>query len=195
MFNGQKKGKRAKLSGPAAPSGPVPTHRLPLIVYSASSDASLKKLLSEYGLSTIGSRSTLIDRHKAFVHAHNAELDSSTPRSIAAIIKQVAEEERQRGLAGAPFKRLTQQPAGASPSSDTLTAGFAALTQSLRARMAQEKKGGPSVWRCVLSTVAGRPFYYNTTTGIGQFDPPDDEYSGTVEEGGNSAALATGLWV
>lgn len=122
----------------------------------------------------------MIARHKAFVHAHNAELDSSNPRPIHVIIAEVMRAEKSRSNA-APLSTVVARPVDTSGPS--MQAGFAALAQSIKARDAVKptvevtqpkpaKAARANDWRCVMSEAAGKPFYFNPVTGIGQFDRP-----------------------
>lgn len=74
--------------------------KLPKLVYHIMKDKPLRKLLSDAGLSAVGRRDQLIDRHKEFTLRVNASIDSGHRPNLAAIAKEVSKLERDRDRAG-----------------------------------------------------------------------------------------------
>ncbi|XP_066999910.2 E3 ubiquitin-protein ligase RAD18 [Anabrus simplex] len=68
---------------------------MPKLVYTLLNDKSLKKKLSEHGLSTAGDRATLINRHRRFTVLYNSECDSLNPRPVSKLVQQIEKEERE----------------------------------------------------------------------------------------------------
>ena len=74
--------------------------KLPKLVYHIMKDKPLRKLLSDAGLSAVGRRDQLIDRHKEFTLRVNASIDSGHKPNLVAIAKEVSKLERDRDRAG-----------------------------------------------------------------------------------------------
>jgi E3 ubiquitin-protein ligase RAD18 len=74
--------------------------KLPKLVYHIMKDKPLRKLLSDAGLSAVGRRDQLIDRHKEFTLRVNASIDSGHRPNLAAIAREVSKLERDRDRAG-----------------------------------------------------------------------------------------------
>jgi len=74
--------------------------KLPRLVYHIMKDKPLRKLLSDAGLSSIGRREQMIERHKEFTLRVNATIDSGHRPNLAAIAREVSKLERDRDRAG-----------------------------------------------------------------------------------------------
>ncbi|KAH7376580.1 hypothetical protein B0T11DRAFT_22731 [Plectosphaerella cucumerina] len=85
--------------GPARPLGlPIPTpERLPTLNYDMMKDLALRKKMTELGLSALGSRQLLQNRHKEWITIWNANCDSAKPKTRAALLQDLATWERTIG--------------------------------------------------------------------------------------------------
>jgi hypothetical protein len=91
-------------------------------------DPELRKKCAEAKLSNQGDKKTLVKRHKRFVSSdfllfiwskykrdyrytllYNSECDSSNPRPVSEIIKQVEREEREEAKANSKVFKVTAQ--------------------------------------------------------------------------------------
>ncbi|XP_018022672.1 uncharacterized protein LOC108678719 isoform X2 [Hyalella azteca] len=87
---------RDAATGAAVHPNPAQLKRppLPKLVYHLLSDTKLRNELKKVGLSTNGSRDTLIKRHKKYVVLYNSECDKLEPRPIQQLHRQAAREEQ-----------------------------------------------------------------------------------------------------
>lgn len=65
------------------------------LVYHIMKQAELKKMLKDLGLSTIGDRGTLANRHKKYTLLYNSECDALNPRPVEELITQLEQEEAE----------------------------------------------------------------------------------------------------
>lgn len=87
-----------------SPSKKVKTsmERLPHLNYTLLKDTALRKKLQELGIPSWGPRQLLIKRHTEWVDIYNSNSDSSRPRSVKDLLKDLETWERtQGGLASA----------------------------------------------------------------------------------------------
>ncbi|XP_046393747.1 E3 ubiquitin-protein ligase RAD18-like [Ischnura elegans] len=79
---------------------------LPKLVYPLLQEKDLRKKLKELGLSALGDRKALVNRHQRYVVLYNSECDSLHPRPVSEILDQVALEEKlekRPGFSGNTF--------------------------------------------------------------------------------------------
>ncbi|XP_034256901.1 E3 ubiquitin-protein ligase RAD18-like isoform X1 [Thrips palmi] len=76
------------------------------MVYNLLSDKQIKNELRKYGLAIQGDRSTLLSRLKRFVILHNAECDSTTPKTLSEMKLLVEREEK--AMAGSSASSFSQ---------------------------------------------------------------------------------------
>lgn len=68
---------------------------LPKMCYNIMKDQELRKRLRELGLSAVGDKNTLINRHKKYTILYNSECDAVEPRSIEDLRIQFEQEEAE----------------------------------------------------------------------------------------------------
>jgi E3 ubiquitin-protein ligase RAD18 len=73
-----------------------PSQRKPSQAYSMLKDAQLRQLLSKDSISTHGDRKTLIKRHEYWTDVFNANVDSSEPKSLRELKKELIEWENSK---------------------------------------------------------------------------------------------------
>lgn len=80
------------------PQQPVkPADRLPQLNYSLLKDNALRKKLQELGIPTSGPRPLLIRRHTEWMNLWNANCDSSRPRDLRELLRELDVWERSQG--------------------------------------------------------------------------------------------------
>ncbi|XP_071455744.1 E3 ubiquitin-protein ligase RAD18-like [Hetaerina americana] len=67
---------------------------LPKLVYPLLQEKDLKKKLKDLGLSTLGDKKALVNRHQRYIVLYNSECDSLNPRPVPEIVEQVTNEEK-----------------------------------------------------------------------------------------------------
>ncbi|KAL1843335.1 hypothetical protein VTJ49DRAFT_2152 [Mycothermus thermophilus] len=86
---------------PNAPPTPTkqtkPPERLPALAYGMLKDSALRKKLQELGLSTVGTRTMLENRHKEWVTLWNANCDSARPKKRSELLQDLEAWERTQG--------------------------------------------------------------------------------------------------
>lgn len=71
----------------------IPSTRLAKVSYGTLTLASLKKLLSDFGLQTTGDKDALITRHERWLAIYNANLDRVNPKPLSELKLQLCEME------------------------------------------------------------------------------------------------------
>ena len=176
-------------------NSPVPESRLPPKVLSTMKLPALRKELKKNGLSSTGDKSVMIKRWERYQQLYNAELDSSTKRSISKIRKQIENEEKSKIRQEQIMKKSTKAPKKMLAKTN---AGFNQLVSDMRMKKKalsnmmdsnNNNNGGSAnnnnsndndhatqynnAWRSIYSERLGRKFYYNTVAHIGQWDEPE----------------------
>ena len=176
-------------------NSPVPESRLPPKVLSTMKLPALRKELKKNGLSSTGDKSVMIKRWERYQQLYNAELDSSTKRSISKIRKQIENEEKSKIRQEQIMKKSTKAPKKMLAKTN---AGFNELVSDMRMKKKalsnmmdsnNNNNGGSAnnnnsndndhatqynnAWRSIYSERLGRKFYYNTVAHIGQWDEPE----------------------
>ena len=128
-------------------------------VYTSMKKSKLQELCRQEGLDTAGSEKELIERHKAFIMAWNANCDSVQPHSreeIAAEINRMERSRRQVDFAARRDEALMKQlipPLGQNAAATTtnnpqfnqkISDGFAKLIQAGKKRMMEENNKKPA---------------------------------------------------
>ena len=120
-----------------ASESPVPEKRLPPKILSTMKMPALRKELKKNGLSSTGDKALLIKRWERYQQLYNAELDSSSKRSISKIRRQVELEEkakvRQENMSNKSKKAPKKLLAKANM-------GFDNLVQGMKLKMKGKKK-------------------------------------------------------
>ena len=146
----------------------------------------LRAEVQKHGLSAKGDKLELERRYYRYKQLYEAELDSDQKRSIAEIVEQVEKEEqsllntKKKKSSGIIFRSSSKTLK--ANAQEKQKAGFVMLTASMQPSMgglsyrlndAQSKaKVYFKAWRKIYSKRLGRPYYYNTMTRMGQFEPP-----------------------
>jgi E3 ubiquitin-protein ligase RAD18 len=79
---------------------PAKRKPMPKLIYHLMKEQELKKRLRTLGLSTVGDKDTLINRHKKFTILYNSECDALEPRPVEELIEiHVREEAENHRLA------------------------------------------------------------------------------------------------
>ena len=146
----------------------------------------LRAEVQKHGLSAKGDKLELERRYHRYKQLYEAELDSDQKRSIAQIVKQVEKEEqsllntKKKKSSGNIFRSSSKKVQAATQAKQK--AGFLMLAASMQ-QSVQGSSNRPNdaqskaemcfkAWRKVYSKRLGRPYYYNTMTRMGQFEPP-----------------------
>ena len=81
------------------------TKPLPKLNYAMYNDKQLRAKLSEHALSTYGSKTVLIARHKEYVNVHNANIDRLHPQSRQEILRHMEQWDATQQTLVRPEKR------------------------------------------------------------------------------------------
>ncbi|GKY93725.1 hypothetical protein MPSEU_000339600 [Mayamaea pseudoterrestris] len=114
-------------------------------IYGNLKKEALRKVCRAEGLAIDGNDQELIERHKTFVTAWNAECDSLHPKSHAEIVSQLAVQERARRQSSWGKRSAKSALNASNPQMNKkLKHGFDKLIQEERERRAQVKSEEPT---------------------------------------------------
>jgi E3 ubiquitin-protein ligase RAD18 len=148
----------------------------------ATSEATLRKLCADAGLSSKGKREVLQWRHRQFVELFNANLDRAEPRETDELRQELGRLEQARFPAANPFQKRNGSAAEKVPWKELTERARPPkesqkrLSQQVEAEVVEPatpvQQTSSEEWECVWSDVAGKNFYFNTVTMVGSFEPP-----------------------
>lgn len=102
-----------KLGKPSAKASNTPRSRLARPNYSVMKETDIRKMLSEFQLSKIGSKDRIIERHRRWVTLYNANLDASehVQKTDMQLRKELGEWERAFDETQRKVKTMTSEAA------------------------------------------------------------------------------------
>ena len=155
--------------------------RMPKLSYSCLSDKQLKAKLKELDIPPDSSREVNEFMHKEYTLRYNAAYsgDKSKMPLATELRKQVLTAKRHKfnpkGKGILQFAKPggnKTSPQNSSDKSNGMAKGFRELAKELHLKKKRDRELKEKQWRVVYSERCKKPFFFNLSTGIGQFDKP-----------------------